>query len=251
MADRGTRAAARFMVEKSQSGPAWVLREPCAFVIAQFSETLAAIQIQRPSVHGTALMPDDPTPLPDLESRIAALVDGLRHPRSFAAACHEQFVNSGEEKANKIIEHLRANHPPLNLARCAYFSIGGSDGSEIETVMRKTEIGFGVLLEYESDLIPKISHRRAALADLGKTLKPEIGDAMQRIRRCRDQLLDWRKQEKIDGIICSMQAVLHELPYRSANFQIDAFFGDAFWDFKPCLLYMRASRCTFKCRVVP
>jgi len=53
-----------------------------------------------------------------------------------------------------------------------------------------------VLLEYESDLIPKISHRRAALADLGKTLKPEIGDAMQRIRRCRDQLLDWRKQEK-------------------------------------------------------
>jgi tetratricopeptide (TPR) repeat protein len=176
-----------------------------------------------------------------LEARVAAIVDGLRRPQglAFSTRYHEKFADSGIEKANNIIEQLRTNHPSLDLARCAYLSVGGSDGSEIETVMQNTQIRHGVLLEYEPAVIPTLFERVKRLEKQGKTLKMEIGDAMMRISSCRDHLLRWREQGGIYGIICSIQAVLHELPSRSPDFDIDTFLGTMFWDFAPCLLYMR------------
>src|SRR5438034_9519757 len=118
-----------------------------------------------------------------LESRVAAIVDGLRRPQeaTFTTRYHEKFVASGIEKATKILHQLGADHPKLDLARCAYFSVGGSDGSEIETVMRNSPIRFGVLLEYDPVVIPTVFTRAENLAEIGKTLKIEIGDATMRM----------------------------------------------------------------------
>jgi len=182
-----------------------------------------------------------PSDVKSLDERVREMIGERGEPledTDFSARYHEQFRQSGIDKANEIIAHL-SNVPNVDLSRCAYVSIGGSTGAEIAHVMESTPIRQGILLEYDGNVVPIAQEYQRKLKEAGKELLFEIGDATQKIASCGKRLRTWRKRDLIDGVICSAQAVLHELPYRSPNYEINHLLPEIFWDFVPCLFYSR------------
>lgn len=151
---------------------------------------------------------------------------------------HEKFRESGARKAVEILHDL-LGRPDVDLGRCAYFSVGGSTGVELAHVLINSPISYGILLEYNPNATDIAEERKQELQNLGKTLIIVTGDAFQQLERCKDQLLQWRKADVIDGTIVSMQAVLHELPTRSPGFDLNHFIGEITWDWDPFILYAR------------
>lgn len=151
---------------------------------------------------------------------------------------HEGFKQSGIDKAQVIIQDL--NRRDLHLEKFAYFSVGGSTGSEIIHVLENTEISYGLLLEGDADAtdIAKSEFQQSRISGQ-KHLRIIPGDAMQRITQCKDELLDWELKGNINGLICSIQAVLHELPTRSLGFNLGHFLGEIIWEWDPFFLYCR------------
>jgi hypothetical protein len=163
----------------------------------------------------------------------------VKMPRStrFDRIYHESFETSGMKKAVEVLADLQRH--PINLERCAYFSIGGSTGSEIFHVLNNCQIRYGLLLEYNPSATMIAQEKRATLQKIGKELVIVTGDAMQQLKYCKDEFLDWRDAKKIDGLIVSAQAVLHELPSRSPGFDLNHFIGEITWDWDPFLFYSR------------
>lgn len=147
------------------------------------------------------------------------------------------FEKSGVSKATDIITALKKEN--MALSRLAYFSIGGSTGAEILHVMKNTSIKYGVLLEYDN-VAAKIAENNSKKQAL-KQKKLEVirGDATQMITTCKEIMVRWRKENKIDGIVCSIQSVLHELPTRSPKYIPHHLLGEAFWDWDPCFFFCR------------
>ncbi|MCP4111149.1 MAG: toll/interleukin-1 receptor domain-containing protein [Desulfobacteraceae bacterium] len=156
-----------------------------------------------------------------------------------SAKYHDNFVESGNEKAKYILDDINKRWKHTDLSRCAYFSIGGSTGAEITYIMKNSPIKYGMLLEYDSDATDIARKKQEELSASGKTLKIITGDATQQISRCKDILLRWRDENKITGLIASAQAVLHELPFRSPDFHLGYFIGEIAWDWDPFLFYSR------------
>jgi formylglycine-generating enzyme required for sulfatase activity len=175
--------------------------------------------------------------------RVLAIVGGTDEQISatdFAKCYHESFRISGVAKADSIIRDLRENRSHVDLSKCAYFSIGGSTGDEVEHVLRETEIRFGLLLEFDNVAAEWAQRKSLEVQnDLGKTLHVITGDATQKVNTCKQRLLDWQRQFRITGLIASAQAVLHELPTRSPNFSLVHFLGEVLWKWEPCLFYTR------------
>src|ERR1700694_3969803 len=105
--------------------------------------------------------------------------------------------------------------------------------------MEHTPIRYGVLQGFSSDLWDKMNQRKEALKLHGRTLEVKNGDISHQITMCKNQLLQWREHGLIDGLVCSAQAVIHELPSRSPGFDIDFLLGEMFWDWQPCLVFCR------------
>jgi len=149
--------------------------------------------------------------------------------------------NKGKYNADDLIAVSNVPSSNLRLERCAYLSLGGADGSEIEYVMDHTEIRYGLLLDFSNEAAGSAQEKAKALAAKGKTLKILIGDISRLIRDgdCRKELVRWREEDRVDGLICSAQAVIHELPSRSQGFDADELWGDVAWDWVPCLIYCR------------
>lgn len=156
------------------------------------------------------------------------------------AKYHAAFDRSGEEKAKDIINVL-SHKEKLDLSTCAYLSIGGSTGSEIDYIFRNTPIRHGVLLEQDNDACRIAQERADALKkDLKKTFTVVVGDAFQQIEECRREYLEvLRTEGKISGLVASVQSLLHELPYRSPGFDLDPFLGHICWDWEPLVLISR------------
>lgn len=157
-------------------------------------------------------------------------------------AYHESFKQSGIEKAKWIIQDL--NTRGLNLNRFAYFSVGGSIGAEINFILANTDIERGLLLEYDSSAtdLARSDFYESSLKNK-KVLEIVTGDATQKIEECKKKLIGWRNDGYIDGLVCSIQAVLHELPYRSPKFELNHFIGEIVWDWDPFLMYCREPCC--------
>lgn len=177
----------------------------------------------------------------NLEAKVKKLLGTkVEIPRSsnFDRLYHESFEDSGMRKAVEVLGDLgrRSN---MKLRRCAYFSIGGSTGSEIFHVLSNSSIQYGLLLEYNPTATNIAQEKRRKLRKLGKELVIVTGDVMQQLKRCKDQFLDWQDSQKINGLIVSAQAVLHEFPSRSPGFDLNHFIGEITWRWNPFLFYSR------------
>jgi hypothetical protein len=176
-----------------------------------------------------------------IEDRIRVLLgQKIEAPRAlcFDSVYHEQFEISGLRKAAEVLDDIQRRND-IDLSKCAYFSIGGSTGSEIYHVLNNSSINCGVLLEYSPDAMELAHARRSSLSASGKDLVLITGDATQQLGRCKDQLLSWHDAGRIGGVIVSAQAVLHELPTRSPGFDLGHFIGEVCWQWDPFLFFSR------------
>ncbi|HEX8211217.1 MAG TPA: tetratricopeptide repeat protein [Longimicrobium sp.] len=173
----------------------------------------------------------------DLNNRIKELLGySSERPGSDAETqYHVAFNQSGVNKAKEVLAELDTYG--ARLERLAYLSIGGSTGAEILHVLEQSAVRFGVLLEFD-DVAGGIAEERGKTLT-GKTLRVFRGDATQKITACRQLLERWYVDGKIDGIVCSIQAVLHELPTRSPGYDVNHLLGEALWKWDPCYLFCR------------
>lgn len=160
----------------------------------------------------------------------------------------ETFKNEGARKAKYIIEDLllREKQGQFNTADLVYLSIGGADGSEIEHVLRSTHIKHGIMVEVDDRAADEAKSRAKELStELGKEFRVITGDVTAKLQEISTELGSYRKKQALSGIVCSAQAVLHELPRRSPGFNFSVFFGTiykdpswqtvAFYSREPCI----------------
>jgi hypothetical protein len=183
--------------------------------------------------------PELPDDLASEVRRLLGLAGATGPSKAMLQKYHDSFRRSGVEKAEAVLEDLRGRASRVQPSRCAYFSIGGSTGDEIFHVMENSAISHGVILEYDDWALEVLRENRENLEISGKEIEIITGDAGQKLSRCIDILKDWREGGRIDGVICSAQAVLHELPTRSFGFRMDAFLDELCWDWYPFVFYSR------------
>ncbi|MBF0183128.1 MAG: hypothetical protein HQM06_01900 [Magnetococcales bacterium] len=147
---------------------------------------------------------------------------------TFIASYHKKFEESGINKGREVLRILHDKLPEFpKLQPClAYFSIGGSVGSEIETVMNQSSINYGVLLEFDNYACNLARDKARNLASQGKTLEVVTGSVTDVMKDCQNILHKWRKEKKIDGVLVSVQAVIHELPFRAKQFDLLTFLSE-------------------------
>jgi hypothetical protein len=153
------------------------------------------------------------------------------------AEYRKAFIASGEAKGEAALRTLRGLN--VNFEKCGYFSVGGSFGSEIIWVLEKSAIRHGVLLEYDPAVVEKVIEEVNRLKTIGKCLTFIPGDATQQIDACRRQLDEWRRVGLIDTLVCSAQAILHELPSRSPGFHLAEFLSKVLSDWPRAIFICR------------
>ena len=151
------------------------------------------------------------------------------------------FADEGERKTKYIIEHLLRQSEKKNVAlnNFVYLCIGGADGSEPESILEKTEICHSILIEYSDSAADKAKKRAHQLQKSGKFLYVFTGDANQKLDIVLNKLEQLKKEKDIHGLVLSAQAVLHELPTRSPQYQLPVFLGRCFGLFNNNAFYAR------------
>jgi hypothetical protein len=134
---------------------------------------------------------------------------------------HDDFRPSGQAKAKLALEIVTGKG--VDLSKCAYLSIGGSTGSEIIWMLDNSDLRLGVLLEFDTSVVPEVMAAVTRLSQKGKQLKFVPGDATQKADDCRRTIEQWHKNGEINCVVCSAQAVFHELPKRSPNYHLGSF----------------------------
>lgn len=179
----------------------------------------------------------------DLEPIVALLFKNAYGKVRGEEEYHQSFADEGVRKAQYIVDDLveREYAGQLVTSELGYLSIGGSDGSELFHVMTSTNLSRGVLLEIGDDAVARAAATQSDLAARGKELEIIHGDAVARLDDALTVLEDWRDEGVVSGLVCSAQAVLHELPTRSQGFSLPTFLGRLYRDpaWKACLFYSR------------
>jgi hypothetical protein len=193
----------------------------------------------KPETQG-AVNKDDNEDLTDLEDRVRRVLSEVNLPSTRCAPDQryfDRFRKSGEAKAKDFLTELR--NYDLDESRLGILSIGGSEGSEIDFILRNSNISCGILLE-DSFRAAEIARARASeLKGIGKELLVFQGDATRKIDEVVGLLNEWKGQHKIDGLACTMNAVLHELPARGAEFNLHGFLHSVVNDWEPLIIYLR------------
>lgn len=179
----------------------------------------------------------------DLSQRIDELIAHAYGKVSADADYQEKFANEGLRKAEYVVDDLRYRESKglVQPERLAYFCVGGADGSEVEYVLSETAISKAVMIEISSEAAAAASNRAASLAQYEKEFVVLQGDATGVLDDALDVVDKWRESRAIDGLVCSAQGVLHELPARSSGFDLPIFLGKIFRnpDWRVCAFYSR------------
>lgn len=151
------------------------------------------------------------------------------------------FADEGYRKTNYIVDDILAREAKGQLVsrQLCYLSIGGADGTEAASVMEKTGILNGIVVEISDAAATSARTLSDDLAGRGMRLRVFQGDATQRLEDVLSYARSLREECGITGIVLSAQAVLHELPRRSPEFDMLTFLGRVFKGFDDCLLYAR------------
>jgi hypothetical protein len=177
----------------------------------------------------------------NLEEKVDLFLREFQAPETETSTDEEyqaEFANEGLRKAQYVLEDLRdkATYYQFEIGKTAFLSIGGADGSEAEAVLRHSEISKAVLLELSSEGCKKARDHGSELAKDGKTLHVLEGDAVGRV----DEALKFIKARGAETLVVSMQAIMHELPSRSAAFRdLNRWLGKLLADFPITLIYAR------------
>jgi len=172
--------------------------------------------------------------IPRLEDRITQLLAAAYQRDSTTDTEYQQtFEEEGSRKSKYIIDDLleREKNGQLATEKLLYLCIGGADGSELEHVLRSTGVRQAMMVEI-SEAAAKLARDRARrLSDeIGKTFLVIEGDVTSKLIDVGDKLTKCKSEHDLNGIACSAQAVLHELPWRSPGFDYSVFFGKIFRD---------------------
>lgn len=151
------------------------------------------------------------------------------------------FSKEGERKAREVINRLllKCSDLGFDLSRFAYFCVGGADGSEVETILNETEIIHAITLDTSDEGTVRARIKSENQKKVGKNLLVLQGDANLRLDDVLSYLNKLRESYNIDGLVVSAQAVLHELPSRSPNFNFPVFVGKCFSVFQNNAFYCR------------
>lgn len=148
------------------------------------------------------------------------------------------FANEGFRKSDWVLEEITNIMSRYGLAAedIGFLSIGGADGSEVESVLLNTEINHGVLLEYDTGACDIARVRAEKISDHGKQLYVIQGDATARVAEAYEHL----RNNGCSAVCISAQAILHELPKRGKSFEdLERFFGKLFSEFETTILISR------------
>jgi hypothetical protein len=179
----------------------------------------------------------------DLAKRIEAIIASSLSNDEDEVEYQDSFANEGVRKAEYVIDDLRyrASKGEFQLERLAYLCIGGADGSEVAQILDATAISKAVMIEISDVAANKAQARVDDLAKRGKEFVVLPGDATARLKDALSVAEAWCRQGEVDGLVCSAQGVLHELPSRSPQFDLANFLGAIFrysgW--KICAFYSR------------
>jgi hypothetical protein len=155
----------------------------------------------------------------------------------------QEYVYSfdGKPKAEEVLQYIEyvktQNGFPVD--KCVYVSIGGADGSEIYHVLKNSAIDYGILIEPSDYGAQEARKKGVLLAKDSKTLVVLQGDAMQRLDHCERELREWSKNYHMEGVILSIQSVLHELPSRSPKFDSNILLAKIFQNFGIRIFFCR------------
>jgi hypothetical protein len=179
----------------------------------------------------------------DLKKTIDELLNSAYQQGEADTDYHESFAVEGGRKAQYIIDDLRYREArgQLRTNEMGYLCIGGADGSEVEQVLTDTGIAKAVMIEYGDVAVHWAAPRIERLATRGKQFVVLHGDATARLDTALQTLEAWCTSGEISGLVCSAQAVLHELPTRSPGFDLPIFLGKLFRhpDWQTCAFYSR------------
>ena len=180
----------------------------------------------------------------DITKKIEAFIGYNTNDNShytFDYEYQEIFAGEGERKAQYIIADLLSkfrNHS-LRLDQFAYLCVGGADGSEPAAILKNTNIRHAIMIEISDAAAESARNRSSRLRGFDKHLYVLQGDATQRLDDALSKLEELKDKGDIQGVIVSAQAVLHELPRRSPNFDMIIFLGRCFSIFEKNAIYSR------------
>lgn len=132
----------------------------------------------------------------------------------------ESFKASARGKAIGLLQRVPE---PLAKSSAIYVSIGGADGEELFTIFSQTGARYGVLLEWNDESVDKAKDVARAC---GYDLRTYTGDLMQKLDDAMEYANKVRDERKVEYIVVSAQAVLHELFTRSiVAFDLQSYFA--------------------------
>lgn len=179
----------------------------------------------------------------NLSQRINELIANAYGEHEADADYQDTFANEGLRKAEYVVDDLRYRESKglVRPERLAYLCIGGADGSEVEYVLSETAISKAVMIESSAEGVAAASKRAADLRQHGKEFVVLQGDATGLLDDALDVTEKWHSSGVIDGLVCSAQGVLHELPSRSPGFDLPVFLGKVFRNpgWQACAFYSR------------
>lgn len=152
------------------------------------------------------------------------------------------FKDEGDRKSHYILEQFNTNEEIKNenLSKYVFVSIGGADGSEAESILMNSNIEKAILLELSTSGCESARKKSKKLSkELNKELIVCEGDATQKLDEVIQIMENYNETDKINGLVLSIQSVLHELPRRSKNFRLSVFFGQLFSIFENNMFFCR------------
>ena len=151
---------------------------------------------------------------------------------------HKNFRDSGIHKGKTVLNQLNSLRNIPNLERLAYVSLGGSEGSELDYILRNSEIKVGILMELDTHACEIANEKLSSLPD-DKKYQIIPGDLTQQTKTLHSILNKFKEAGDIEGVLIVANSVFHELSLRSLKFDINSLIGELFWDWDPCIFICR------------
>jgi len=172
--------------------------------------------------------------IPNLEDRIKQLLSAAHARDSTIDTEYQQtFQEEGIRKSEYIIQDLntREERGELDTYGLIYLCIGGADGSEVEQVLKNTKIRAALMVEISNQAADLARDKARQISnELNKEMLVIEGDVTAKLQDIVNNLAIFKERYALTGIVCSAQAVLHELPRRSPGFDLSVFLGKIYQD---------------------
>jgi 16S rRNA G966 N2-methylase RsmD len=189
------------------------------------------------------MLPNKRKPLSTLDQLIHKKVDQatryIQHGEESEGMYINSFEASGKRKATSVIRQLDTFHlaQQIDFSKVIYVSVGGSSGHELEHALTNTDIKRGVLVEIDKKACELAESRLNNLS--GATCKIVEGDVLANLDQMRRAIESLLTNED-DIVLFSINAVFHELPFRSKHeFVMNTFLAELTWDWRNCMIVTR------------